>query len=92
MSWERKKVCTNLDYIEQFLILASTITRFGFIFTFASLIGIHIGITSSGIDLTVCAITAGTKKYQSIIQKKEKKKKKKHNKIALLAKSKLICF
>ena len=42
------------------------------IFAFASLIGILIGITSSAIGLKICAITAGIKKYKSIIKKKEK--------------------
>ena len=49
------------------------------------MIGIPIGITSSAIGLKICAITTGIKKYMSII----KKKKMKHEKIALLAKSKL---
>ena len=40
---------------------------------------------SSAIGLKICAIAAGTKKYNSII----KKKKKKPDKIVLLAKSKL---
>ena len=40
---------------------------------------------SSAIRLKMCAITAGVKKYKSII----KKKKKKHDIIVLLAKSKL---
>ena len=52
---------------------------------FASLVGIPIRITSSAIGLKICAITAGIKKYKSII----KKKKKEHDKIVLLAKSKL---
>ena len=52
---------------------------------FTSLIDIPTGITSSAIELKVCAITAEIKKHKSII----KKKKKKHAKIALLAKSKL---
>ena len=52
---------------------------------FFSVDGIPIGITSSAIGLKICARTAGIKKYESII----KKKKKKHNKIVLLAKSKL---
>ena len=52
---------------------------------FALLFGIPIGITSSAVGLKICAITAGIKKYKSII----KKKKKKHDKIALLAKTKL---
>ena len=62
MSRKHKKVCTTLNYIEHFFILATTIT-----------------------GLKFCAITAGIKKYQSII----KKKKTKHDKIVLLAKSKL---
>ena len=48
------------------------------------MIGIPIGITSSAIGLKLCAVTAGIKKYKSIT-----KKKKKHDKIVLLAKSKL---
>ena len=52
---------------------------------FALLFGIPIGITSSAVGLKICAITAEIKKYKSII----KKKKKKHDKIALLAKTKL---
>ena len=41
--------------------------------------------SNSVIGLIICAITAGIKKYKSII----KKKKEKHDKIVLLAKSKL---
>ena len=44
-----KKVCIN--YIEHFIILASTITRCVLISTFATLIGIHTGITSPAIAL-----------------------------------------
>ena len=85
MSRKHKKVCTTLNYIEHFLILASTITGCILISAFTSLLGIPIGITSSAIGLKICAITARIKKYKSII----KKKKKKHDKIVLLAKSKL---
>ena len=49
--------------------------------------GIPIGIRSSAVGLKLCAITAGIKKYKSIIKKK--KKEKRHDKIVLLAKSKL---
>ena len=56
-----------------------------FNFCFASLIGITIGITSSAMGIKICTKAAGIRKYESII----KKKKKKHNKIVLLAKSKL---
>ena len=69
--------------VEHSLILASTITGCLSIFTFASLVGIPIRITSSAIGLKIRAITTGVIKCKSII----KKKKKKHNKIVLLAKS-----
>ena len=85
MSEKHKKVCTTLNYIEHFLILAFTISGCISISDFVSLLGIPIGITSSAIGLKICATTAGIKKYKSII----KKKKKKHDKIVLLAKSKL---
>ena len=52
---------------------------------FASLVRVLVGITSSAIGIKICAITAGIKKYKSII----KKKKKKHDKIVLLGKDKL---
>ena len=49
------------------------------------MIGIPIRITSSALELKIWAITTGIKKYKSTI----KNKKKKHDKIVLLAKSKL---
>ena len=85
MSRKRKKVCTTINQIKHFLILASTITGCISISAFASLIGIPKGITSSDIGLKVCAVAAGIKKYQVIFQKE----KKKHDKIGLSAKSKL---
>ena len=85
MSQNLKKICTTLNYIEHFLILASTITGCISISAFASLFGIPIGITNSAIGFQICAIAARIQKYKSII----KKKKKKHDKIVLLAKSKL---
>ena len=63
MSREGKKVCTTLNYIEHFLILASTITVCISIFSFASLIGIPIEIASSETGLKICAKDAGIKKY-----------------------------
>ena len=67
MSKKHKKIYTTLNYIEHFIILASTITGYVSISAFASLVGILIGITSSAIGLKICAITAGNKKYNSII-------------------------
>ena len=62
-SKQRKKVCTTLNYIERFLILASTIFGCISISALASLIGVLIGITSSVIGWKTCAIIAGIKKY-----------------------------
>ena len=73
-----------LNYIKHFLILGSTITRCISISAFASFNDIPIGIMSSTLGLKICAITAGIKKYQSII----KKKKMKHDEIILFEKSK----
>ena len=85
MSKKQKEVCRVLNYYDHLLIVASTITGCVSISAFASLVGIPIGITSSAIGLKICVVTAGIKKYKSII----KNKKKKHDKIVLLAKSKL---
>ena len=73
-----KKNCTTLNYIEYFLILASEFTGCVSISGFASLLGIPIRITSSGIELKICAILVVIKKYTLIILKK---KKKKHDKL-----------
>ena len=53
-----------------------------FFFFFFCLVDISIGITSSAIGFKNCTITAGIKKYKSVI-----KKKKKYDKIVLLEKS-----
>ena len=67
MSKNNKKISINLNYIEHFIVLASTVT--GCISIFASLFGIPIGITSSAIGSEIWAITAGTKKYKWRVQK-----------------------
>ena len=72
MSKKRKNICTTLNYTEHFLILPSTVTGCVSISDLASLIGITIGITSSAIGLKICAITAGIKKYKSLIKKKKR--------------------
>ena len=88
MNWwvksTKRFVQLKLNYNEHFLILASTITGSVSISAFASLLDIHIGITSSAIGLKICATAPAIKKYKSII-----KKKKKHDKIVLLINSKL---
>ena len=65
MNWWLKRV----NYIDQFLILGSAISGCISVSTLASLIGIPAGITSSAIELKICAITAVIKKYKSIIKK-----------------------
>ena len=84
MSKKHKNVYTALNYIEHQLSLIFTVRGCVSMSAF-SLAGIHIGITSSEIELKICVITAGIKKYKSII----KKEKKKYDKIVLFAKSKL---
>ena len=76
MRKKHKNVHTVLNYIEYQLILVFTVSGCVSISAFA-LAGIHIGITSSEIELKICLITAGIKKYKSII----KKEKKKHDKM-----------
>ena len=85
ISEKYKKTCKYLHYVENLLILASTVTGCVSIFAFASLVCVPVGITSSAVEITICAITVGIKKYKSII----KKKKKKHDYTALLGKDKL---
>ena len=85
MSEKYKKTCKYLNYVQNLLILSSTITCCISISTFGSLVRVPVCIMSYAIGITICAITAGIKKYKSII----KKNKKKHNQIVLLGKYKL---
>ena len=52
---------------------------------FSSLVCVSVGIMNTAVGIKICTITAGIKKYKSII----KKKKKKHDKMKLLGKDKL---
>ena len=85
MSEKYKTICKYLNYVENLLILSSTVAGCVSISAFASLVCVTVGIMSSAVGINICAITAGIKKYKSIT----KKKKKKHNKIVLLGKDKL---
>ena len=67
------------------LILASTVTDFVLISSFASLVAIPVGITSFAEETNIRAITTGIQRYKSIM----KKKKKRRDKIVLLGKDKL---
>ena len=64
-----KKVGKTLNYIEHFLILASTIAGCISIFAFGYLLDFPIGIISSAIGLKFNAVTARVGKYKSIIKK-----------------------
>ena len=85
MSKKHEKVYVVLNYIENLLVLISTVSGCVFICNFAPLVGFPIGIPNSAIGLKTCVIPAEIKRYKSII----KKKKKKHEKILSLAESKL---
>ena len=74
MSKRHKKVYMTVNYIEHFLMLASTITGCVPIFAFSSLVGIPIGIISSAVGLKICVITAGIKNYKSIVKKNKKER------------------
>ena len=62
--WVRsiKKNCIALNYIEHLLILTSTVPGFVSISTFASLVNIPVGITSSAVGLNLCVITTEIRK------------------------------
>ena len=83
MSVKYKQTCKYLNYVEHLLISASTITGCVTISTFASLVCVPVGITSSSVWIKICAVTAGIKKYTSVIKKKN------HDKIVLLGKDML---
>ena len=59
MSNKHKMICTTLNYIEHFLVVASTITGYVSISAFASLIGITMQNESSVIKINICTKTPG---------------------------------
>ena len=61
MSRKHKKVSTTPNYIQNFLILASTITRRVLTSLFVSLVDLPIEITRSTIWLKICIIAIGIK-------------------------------
>ena len=50
------KLCKYLNYVEHLLVLASAITGCVSISASASLVCVPVGITTSGVELKVCAI------------------------------------
>ena len=85
MDEKYKKTSKYLNYVEHLLLLVSTVTSCVSISAFVLLVFAPVVIASSEVGINLCAITAGIKKYKSII----KKKKKKHDKIVLLGKDTL---
>ena len=73
MSEKYQKTCKYINYVENLLILASTITGCVLISSFSSLVCVPIGITSSAVGINICAVTIGIKKYKSIIKKTTRK-------------------
>ena len=61
ISKKHKTFSTTLNYMEHFLLVASTIAGCVSIPSFATLVGIPIGITSSAIGFKIYVITAGIK-------------------------------
>ena len=53
MSKKYKKVCTTLNYLEYFIILAYAVTGCILISDFTSLLGVPIGITRYAIGLKI---------------------------------------
>ena len=53
ISKKHKMICTTLNYIEHFLVVASTITGYVSISAFASLIGITMQTESSAIKINI---------------------------------------
>ena len=90
--WERKvinkklsKYIAGFDYIGKTSIVLSATTRRISIISFTSIIGVPIGITSASFSL-VFSLETGIVKKRLVITRN---KKKKHNKIVILAQSRL---
>ena len=66
MSEKYKKTCKYLNYVENLLILASTVAGCVSIPAFALLVCVPVGITSSAIGIRICAVTEGIKKFSQL--------------------------
>ena len=61
MSEKHKTACNCLSYLEQLLILSSTVTACVSISAFTSLVPVPVDITSSTVGLKIRAIPGGIK-------------------------------
>ena len=85
MSKKLSKYISFFDYFDKFLIVLSVTSGGVSIASFATAIGSSIGITSASFSLAFSLCTGLVKK----LLKATRNKKKKHNKIVILARSKL---
>ena len=85
MSKRRNKYNASFDYFDKSLIVLSVTTDSISIASFATVIGVPVGIVSASFSLTFSISTGIVKK----LLKTTRNKKKKHNKIVMLARSKL---
>ena len=73
MSEKVKNVCRALNYFEHFLAFVSAASGCVSISTFPSLVVVSEGIANPALGLKICAVTAGIKRYKSVIKKNRKK-------------------
>ena len=85
MSKRLSKYSASFDYFDKPLIVLSVATGSIFIASFATVIGAPVGIMSASCSLAF-SITTG---FVKIFLKTIRNKKKKHNKVVMLARSKL---
>ena len=85
MSKRLNKYIASFDYFDKSLIVLSATSASISIVSFATVIGKLVGIASASLSLTFSLSTGLIKK----LLKNKEKKKKKHNKIVMLARSKL---
>ena len=85
MSKNLSKYIASFKYFDKSLIVLSVATSNIFLASFATAIGAPIGIMSASCSLSFSITTGFAKKFLKTIRNK----KKKHNKIVMLARSKL---
>ena len=85
MSKKLSKCIYFFDYLDKSLIVSSVTSGSVSVALFATVIGISVGIASASLSLTFSLCTGLIKK----LLKATRNKKKKHNKIVMLARSKL---
>ena len=85
MGEKHKKVCRALNHFKYLFIFISPVRGCISISPFVSFVGVPVGTGSSEVGIKICAITAVNEKYKSVI----KENRKKHDKLVMLAKTKL---